>query len=124
MTRLMIISHKLLSPGWLAALCGGMLVCGLAQAQQKTEPMPEPPPPPVVAPGGTDEGIEPEVTVRNRGGDRYEEYRVNGQLYMIKITPRVGRPYYLVARDRNKGFERLNELDSGYSIPQWVLLRW
>lgn len=125
MTQLMIMTHQnTFLPRLLAMICGGLLLSGFAHAQQKTEPIPEPPAPPVVAPGAPDDGIEPEVTVRNRGGDRYEEYRVNGQLYMIKITPRVGKPYYLVARERNKGFERLNELDSGYSVPQWVLFRW
>lgn len=108
---------------WHASLCAILLTCGMAHAQEKAEPASEPPPPPAIVPGG-DSAIEPEITVRNHSGDRYEEYRVNGQLYMIKVTPRIGPPYYLVARDRNKGFERLNELDSGYSIPQWVLLRW
>jgi hypothetical protein len=99
-----------------------ILGCSLARAEQALEPIPEPPPPP---PGvQADNGVEPEVTIRNRGGDRYEEYRVNGRLYMIKITPRVGRPYYLVARDRDGKFERFNDLDKGFVIPQWVLLRW
>lgn len=100
-----------------AALC---LTSSLAFAQ-KLEPIPEPPPPP---PGAQADGIEPEVTVRNRSGDRYEEYRVNGQLYMIKITPRVGKPYYLVSKERNGKFERFNDLDKGFVIPQWVLLSW
>ncbi len=118
------MTSQSLSARCLGVFCIATLACGIAQAQPKTEPIPEPAPPPPTVAAGADDGIEPEVTIHNRGGDRYEEYRVNGQLYMIKITPRIGKPYYLVARDRNKGFERLNELDSGYSIPQWVLLRW
>lgn len=97
------------------------LACGLAHAQQKAEPIPEPPPPP---PGVEADNIEPEVTIRNRGGDRYEEYRVHGQLYMIKITPAVGKPYYLVSRERNGKFVRLNDLEKDFVIPQWVLFSW
>lgn len=98
------------------------LTCGLALAQ-KLEPLPEPPPPP---PSGLPDigGVEPEVTIRNRGNDRYEEYRVHGQLYMIKITPRIGKPYYLVSKERNGKFERFNDLDKGFVMPQWVLLSW
>ncbi|MDP5238839.1 DUF2782 domain-containing protein [Uliginosibacterium sp. 31-16] len=98
------------------------LACSLATAQ-KREPLPEPPPaPPSALPDLG--GVEPEVTIRNRGGDRYEEYRVNGQLYMIKITPRIGKPYYLVSKERGAGFERINDLDRARWIPQWVLFEW
>lgn len=98
------------------------LTCGLVLAQ-KLEPLPEPPPAP---PSGLPDigGVEPEVTIRNRGGDRYEEYRVHGQLYMIKITPRIGKPYYLVSKERGAGFERINDLDRARWIPQWVLFEW
>ena len=98
------------------------LIAGLAHAQQKLEPLPEPPPPP---PGyQPDPALEPEITIRNHGGDRYEEYRIRGQLYMIKITPRIGKPYYLVARDRDGKFEKHSDLDKGFVIPQWVLFEW
>ncbi|MBS1207920.1 MAG: hypothetical protein H6R19_318 [Proteobacteria bacterium] len=107
-------------PYRLAGLAAALsLVTGLAHAQQKLEPLPEPPPPP---PGV--QADEPEVTIRNRGGDRYEEYRIHGQLYMIKITPRIGKPYYLVARDRDGKFEKHTDLDKGFVIPQWVLFEW
>lgn len=109
--------HTLCRPLGALALALG---CALAQAQ-KLEPIEEVPPPPSVQ---ADAGVEPEVTIRNRGGDRYEEYRVRGQLYMIKITPRIGKPYYLVARERGAGFERINDLDRARWIPQWVLLSW
>ncbi len=50
-----------------------------------------------------------------------EEYRVGGKLYMIKITPKNGRPYYLID-DRGDGkFARQEGLDSGVRVPQWVI---
>ncbi len=94
------------------------LAGGIAHAQQ-LEPIQEVPP----APAGAAEP-EPEITIRNRGGDRYEEYRIHGQLYMIKVTPRVGAVYYLVSREKGGAFERVNDLDRARMVPQWVLFSW
>ena len=44
---------------------------------------------------------EPEVTIRQEGDRTVEEYRVNGFLYAIKVTPKTGAPYYLVAVDED-----------------------
>ena len=50
--------------------------------------------------------IEPAVTLRERENRTVEEYRVNGNLYMVKITPSVGAPYYLSGgRGRLRGHE-------------------
>lgn len=91
-----------------------------AQAQKPAnlEPIPEPPP----APPGIDDGAqEPQVTIRKRGEDTVEEFRLNGKLYMVKVTPPHGRPYYLVD-DRGSGvFSRRDDLDSGLRVPQWVI---
>jgi hypothetical protein len=75
------------------------------------------PPPPAPAPAQTD---EPQVTVIKRADQTIEEYRSGGRLYMIKVTPKVGRPYYLVD-DRGDGkFARQESLDTGFRPPQWV----
>ncbi len=34
--------------------------------------------------------LPPEVTVRQRGDDTVQEYRRNGQVYMVVITPKTG----------------------------------
>jgi hypothetical protein len=85
------------------------------------EPLPEPPPPP---PGMVeDPGLEPQVTIRARGEDKVEEYRMNGKLYMIKVTPRHGTPYYLVDPKGDGGFVR-EEIVPGektLSVPMWVI---
>ena len=50
-----------------------------------------------------------------------EEYRANGKLYMIKIIPKIGAPYYLVD-DRGDGkFSRQESLDSGVRPPRWTI---
>ena len=48
---------------------------------------------------------------------------MSGKLYMIKVTPKIGKPYYLVD-DRGDGkFSRQESLDSGFRPPRWVLHR-
>ena len=69
-----------------------------------------------------DAAEEPQVTIKKRGEDKVEEYRVNGRLYMIKVTPQHGVPYYLVDRKGGGQFTRLDALDSGFTVPMWVIL--
>ena len=64
---------------------------------------------------------QPQVTITKKGEQTVEEYRVGGRLYMIKITPKHGHPYYLID-DRGDGrFARQESLDSGVRVPQWVI---
>lgn len=66
---------------------------------------------------------QPEVTITKEKVQTVEEYRVGGRLYMIKIIPKIGKPYYLVD-DRGDGkFSRQDSLDSGIRPPQWVIHR-
>jgi hypothetical protein len=66
---------------------------------------------------------EPQVTISKHSEQTVEEYRANGKLYMIKITPKHGVPYYLVD-DRGDGkFARQESLDSGLRVPRWVIFR-
>ncbi|WP_080955352.1 DUF2782 domain-containing protein [Xanthomonas perforans] len=34
-------------------------------------------------------------------GDKVDEYRVNGQLEMVRVTPARGAPYFLYDRDHD-----------------------
>ena len=66
---------------------------------------------------------EPQVTITKQTEQTVEEFRSNGKLYMIKITPKHGKPYYLID-DRGDGkFARQESLDSGLRVPQWVILK-
>lgn len=94
-----------------------------AAAQQRPadlQPLPEPPPPP---PGMVDEPQAPQVTIRKQGEDKVEEYRMNGRLYMIKVTPPHGKPYYLVDRKGTGSFTQEDTAvgDKGISVPMWVI---
>lgn len=90
------------------------------------ETPPAPPPPPLVedAPLPRDQ-TEPQVTIIERRGEIVEEYRIAGQLYMIRVVPAAGPPYYLVDADGDGQLEStMNELDPRLMIPSWVILRW
>jgi len=83
--------------------------------------VPEPPPPP---PGyEPSPGLEPQVTITTRGENKVEEYRINGRLYMMKVTPKHGAPYYLVDDKGDGNFARHDSLDPGVRVPQWVLFK-
>ncbi|MCX4187611.1 DUF2782 domain-containing protein [Methylophaga sp. OBS4] len=82
-------------------------------------------PPVIPEPLQSGESIEPDITIIQKEDRTIEEYRVSGQLYMIKVTPSVGRPYYLMDTDGDGSLEsRQFELDSGLLIPNWILLEW
>ncbi len=69
--------------------------------------------------------IAPAVTLKEHDNRTVEEYRVNNNLYMTKITPRVGAPYYLVDDDGSGDPQwRRDPGDRPLKAPQWTLLRW
>jgi uncharacterized protein DUF2782 len=86
------------------------------------QPLPAPPPPP--AGYEPDPSQEPQVSVIIRPNETVEEYRLNGKVYMIKVTPRVGKPYYLVDNIGNGKFVRYDDYDTGLRPPQWVIFQW
>lgn len=108
MSRLMIVAFAL--------LCGPV---ALAQQPEGLEPVP----------GGVPEVGEasevPEVTIRRREGSIVEEYRLNGRLYMVRVVPERGVPYYLIDTDGDGQLDtRRNQFDHGIMVPGWVLFEW
>ncbi len=90
-----------------------------AQTQApKLEPIPEPPPPP---PGSLNESLEPQVTIIKRGEDKVEEFRMSGKLYMLKVTPPHGVPYYLLDHTGDGQWVRQDSKDAGLRVPMWVI---
>lgn len=84
-----------------------------------------PEPPDLPDPIESGEAIEPEVTIIQREDGVIEEYRINGQLYMAKITPSVGPSYYIIDRDGDGQMEsRMSDIYNDFAVPQWVLFRW
>ena len=70
------------------------------------------------APGG-----DPEVTIRTEGDKTIQEYRQNGFLYAIKVTPKDAPPYFLVRADgTDANFIRSDQPDM--LIPSWKIFEW
>ncbi len=66
---------------------------------------------------------EPDVTIRQEGDRTVQEYRMNGFLYAIKVTPKNGKPYFLVRADGSDGnFIRSDSPDM--LIPAWEIFSW
>lgn len=65
---------------------------------------------------------EPEITIRQEGDKTIQEYRVNGFLYAIKVTPKGGKPYFLVRADGEAHWMRSDKPDM--LIPQWEIFSW
>jgi len=111
----------------------------LATAAQAQSPPPTVPPPPPLPPASAaspppppppspdvagDPDLEPRVTIIRRETETVEEVRVGGELRYVKVTPRIGPPYYLVPRSPGGAFQRFNSLDFGLSTPMWLLFSW
>lgn len=58
---------------------------------------------PLISPQGVD---DPEIRIRTEGDTTVEEYRRDGRVVMIKVTPRLGPPYYLIDNTGNGQFLR------------------
>lgn len=65
---------------------------------------------------------EPEVTITTKGTEIHEEYRLNGRLYMIKVVPKKGKPYYLIDKEGSGQFRR-SDFETSITIPTWVIKR-
>jgi hypothetical protein len=109
-----------------AALVAMLALAPLALAEeapkQQTEAVPEPPPLPEKMQSG--EVLEPDVTIIESDEQKIEQYSVNGHIYMVKITPKGGVPYYLVDTDGDGDLEyHRSDLDNP-NVQQWRLFSW
>ena len=89
-------------------------------------PLPPPPtastaPPPPPADLANDTDLEPQVTIIRREDTVVEEVRIQGELRYVKVTPRGGRPYFLVPDAGGHAFLRRDNLDISLKVPMWVL---
>jgi len=84
---------------------------------------PEPLPPKVIDP---DDELEPQVVIRQEDGRRVEEYRSGGQVYMIRIVPDVGPPYYLIDTTGDGDFNERFYADQFDRVrpPHWKIIEW
>lgn len=104
-----------------------MLVCATPHAQDE-----QPAPagggflqaPTVVASPVTGESVEPDITITESGGNVVYEYRVRGMLYMVRVQPQVGPPYYLYDLNGDGVLDPQERSPHNAAVPQWVLFQW
>jgi hypothetical protein len=85
-----------------------------------------PPPLPPASPTKMPETIaeiesKAQVSKREEGDQTVEEYKVNGKLFMTRVTPKHGRPYVMIDHRGDGTFTRMDTLDPGMRVPQWVI---
>ena len=87
------------------------------------EPGEAPPPPVDVA--GAESPVDPEITILEEEDRTVYEYRDNtGQLYMVKVVPKKGRPYYLLDTDGDGELDTEQYDPRQVAVQLWELLRW
>lgn len=93
-------------------LSGATLAATPSDRPPEMKPVPDGPPRP---------GDAADIVIKPGALGQVIEYRANGKLFMLKIIPRVGRPYYLIDQKGDGVFARRDSLDSGLSPPMWVI---
>ena len=89
----------------------------------KLEAVPEAPEPPLPVQSG--ETLEPDITIIRKGKKTIQEFRRGGRLYMIKVIPDIGPPYYFIDNDGDGKMDvRRDDLDKGSNINMWKIFEW
>ena len=89
-------------------------------------PLEAPPPLPPASPTKMPETMaeiesKAQVSKRVEGDQTIEEYRVNGKVFMTRVTPKHGRPYVMIDHRGDGTFTRMDTLEPGMRVPQWVI---
>jgi len=80
--------------------------------------------PPKLPPPQTDDSA-PTVTIRStRDGDRYEEYRQNGRVYMVHVVPKHGVPYTLMDEDHDGRLDTSDISKNDVSPVYYTIYEW
>ncbi|BEV09031.1 DUF2782 domain-containing protein [Methylophilus glucosoxydans] len=105
----------------LATLClASFSMLASAAAPKDAELLDDIPSPPKVIEGQPID--QPTISKRKDGDNEVEEYSLNGEVYMVKVTPPSGKSYYLHREDRNG--EWVHDGPSRpVSVPKWILFR-
>jgi len=93
-------------------------------AQSETEPKAYPAAPELPPPVYQAETVEPQVTIIETSQGTVYEYRVRGQLYMVKVQPQVSPPYYLLDTTGDGQLDARKDRVWNNALPQWVLFSW
>jgi hypothetical protein len=107
---------------FLSVLLLGSLASGACAADVPPPDLQPLPPPPALDATAGDSDLEPQVTITKKKDVVIEEFRVGGRLFKIKVTPKIGKPYYLIDERGDGQFLRQDGPDgSNLRPPQWVI---
>lgn len=85
----------------------------------------ETPPPPQVDVTDAETPVDPDISILEEEDRTVYEYRDNsGRLYMVKVVPKVGKPYYLLDTDGDGEFDMRATDPRKVAVNMWELLRW
>ena len=121
-----LLSQAGLSPVWAADISTPPAE-GSHTRDEQTQPQKRPPDLPSDAQPSDDSRNlpQPEVNIIHEKDKTIEEYRVGGKIRYVKITPKHGKPYYLVDRNGDGIPETYYDpLKGPPPINQWLLLKW
>ena len=67
-----------------------------------------------------------EITITEGKDTTFKEYRINGEIRAIKVTPKNGfPPYYLIDQNGDGQFVRIGpDMGPELKVPQWILFEW
>lgn len=96
-----------------------LLLALASSAPRQDVPIPE------KVPSPPSEETTPTVSIRSSdNGDVIEEYRQGGAVFMVRITPKHGKPYYLYDDDRNGRLDRSDAEKNDISPVYWTIYEW
>ncbi|WP_019625206.1 DUF2782 domain-containing protein [Thioalkalivibrio sp. ALJT] len=107
----------------------------LAETEHEWDDTPPPPeleegadpPPPVLDERAREQEFleRADILIIERDGETWREYRVDGVLVMVEVTPAAGPTYYLIDTTGDGTLDgRRSELDPNFVPPSWVIFRW
>lgn len=80
------------------------------------------PAPPVLDSNAVDSDLEPQISIVEKKDMVIEEYRVHGRIYKVKVTPKIGLPYYMIDERGDGVFLRRDGPDAAnMAPPRWVI---
>jgi hypothetical protein len=113
-----------------AVILAGLAALSAASAQERGNTPGDAAPPPPIPPLPAkvqDEQIEPTVRITtNEEEEIIEEYSSNGRVYMVKVTPAHGKPYFYMDMDGDGQLE-LQDRDEAFSPVKpvvWKVKEW
>ena len=103
-----------------------LITCLISTAHADgTQPAVVPEPPDMPSQIVSGENMSPDITITRKQKETITEYSVNGNVYMVKISPKNAPAYYMVDTDGDGNLEtRQSDLQNGMNIPQWLLFSW